>query len=180
MRRTILALSIAVLLASLAACADRGPGAGGGEPGSTSSGLDERRLSIYEAAIRSQIEFRDEKVWIFDRICTDAEGPGDGDGECPDAFSPAEQDALLRALADMPSVRFVEDTEALTQRIFDGKEHGQIVRVGPIVEGDGRVELAASHYCGGLCGGGSVWLVERDEDGWMVTGPVPGHGVWVS
>jgi hypothetical protein len=179
MRRTILALSIVALVIPLAACADRS-GRGGGEPGSTSSSLDERRLGIYEAAIRNQIEFTNENVWILERICTDADGADGGHGECADAFSPAEQDALLRALVDVPEVRFVEHTEALTQRIFEGKEHGQIVRVGPIVERDGRVEVAASHYCGGLCGGGSVWVVERGEDGWTVTGPAPGHGVSIS
>lgn len=179
MRGTTLALSTAVLLVSLAACADPGPSAGG-RPVSTSPGLDARRLGIYEAAIRNQIEFKNEKVWIFDRICSDAEGTGGGQGECLDTFTPAEQDELLRALADVPSVRFVEDTDALTRWIFDGREHGQIIRVGPILERDGHIEVAASHYCGGLCGGGSVWLVEPDEDGWTVDGPAPGHGVWIS
>jgi hypothetical protein len=142
--------------------------------------LDAGRLGIYEAAIRSQIEFVDETVWIFDRICADADGATAAGAECPDAFTPAEQDALLQALADVPHVRFIGDTETLTQRIFDGKERGQIVWVGPVVERDGRFEVAASHYCGGLCGGGSVWVVEREEHGWTITDPAPGHAVWIS
>jgi hypothetical protein len=182
MRRTILTASIAVLLLPLAACTNGRPGSQGGDPSSASSGPDQYRLRIYEAVIRSQIEFGDQRVWVLDRICPNAGrgGAGGGHGKCPEAFSPGEQDALLEALTDVPTVRFVHDTRPLTQRIFDGRRHGQIVRVGPIVERGGRVEVPASHYCGGLCGGGSVWSVERDEDGWTVTGPAPGHGAWVS
>jgi hypothetical protein len=181
MRRTILTLSIAVLLLPLAACADRRPDSDGAIGARRVPVEGHRRLRIYDAVIRSQIEFRNERVWIFDRICPNAGRgrAGGGDGRCPEEFSPAEQDALLEALTDVPSVQFV-DTGRLTERIFDGKEHGQIVRVGPIVERGGRVEVPASHYCGGLCGGGSVWSVERGEDGWTVTGPAPGHGAWVS
>jgi hypothetical protein len=157
MRGTTLALSTAVLLVSLAACADPDPSAGG-RPVSTSPGLDARPLGIYEAAIRNQIEFKNEKVWIFDRICSDAEGTGGGQGECLDAFTPAEQDELLRALADVPSVRFVEDTDALTRRIFDGRERGQIIRVGRSSNG-----MATSRWPRPTTAAG---FAEADRSGW--------------
>jgi hypothetical protein len=173
MRRSMAVLSVSVLLA-LSACAKP---TGRSIGGSTETGVDGRRLGIYEAVIRSQIEFRNENVWIFDRICGGADGAAAPAGPCPDRFSAAEQEAIVTALTEIPHVEFVDATGALTHRIFDGTEHGQIVRVGPIVERDGHVEVEASHYCGNVCAGGSVWAVEPDGDGWRVTGPAPGHGV---
>jgi hypothetical protein len=174
MRRTSIAL---VAFLAAAACARAATPAGGTAP---SPSIDPQRLGIYEAVIRDQIEFKSEHVWIYEQICNDAEGPSSGHGSCPDLFSDDEQAALLAALSDVPDVEFVSDTADLTDRIFNGDIAGQIVRVGPIVERDGGFEVAASHYCGGLCGGGSTWLVRQAGDGWEVTGPAPGHGVWIS
>jgi hypothetical protein len=174
MRRSSIVL--AAFLIATACAKPAAPGAGSGP----SPSIDAERLGIYEAVIRSQIEFDEERVWIYDRICEGAEGPGSAEGTCPDAFSPDEQQALLQALSDVPHVEFVSGTDALTDRIFNGEVTGQIIRVGPIVERDDDVEVAGSHYCGGLCGGGSVWLVREAGDGWEVTGPAPGHGTWIS
>ena len=174
MRRSSIVL-VGFLIAT--ACAKPTAAAGGSGP---SPSIDPERLGIYEAVIRNQIEFKGQHVWIYDQICEDAEGPGRSKGPCPDAFSQDEQEALLQALSDVPRIEFVSETDALTDRIFKGDATGQIIRVGPIVEREGDVEVAASHHCGGLCGGGSTWLVQQADDGWRVSGPAPGHGAWIS
>jgi hypothetical protein len=174
------AIMVCVLILATACAKSPGPApalAGRTEP---SPSIDPQRVGIYEAVVRSQIEFRGEHVWIYDQICEDAEAAGESDGRCPEAFSADEQRALLEALSDVRKVEFVSNTAGLTDRIFDGDVAGQIIRVGPIVERNDRIEVAASHYCGGLCGGGSTWHVRQTADGWEVIGPAPGHGVWIS
>lgn len=174
MRRPMLVFAA---VAVLAGCA-RGQGTAPGGDGSSGVAADPRRLAIYEAVIRDQVEWTGETVWIFERLCADAEGP-DVRGPCPESFTQAERSALSDALADLGRIRFVSQAEPIVDRIFD-EGGGFLVRAGPI-DGDGdRVEVPASHYCGGLCGGGSLWVVERTGEGWDVTGPVPGHGVWIS
>ncbi len=147
-------------------------------PGDGGDGVDQRKIAIYEAVIRAQVEFKEDPVYIYTRLCEKAGDPG-GKQDCPDALSPEEQDALLTALSDYSPLAFVSETGDITDRILGG-EGGQLIHLGPIAEVDGRIQVPGSHYCGGLCGGGSTWVVEETAEGWEVTGPAPGEGVWMS
>ncbi len=174
-----MAHAVAALALAAVVCGRVG-GAVEGTPAPAEGGeVDGRRVAIYEAVIRHEVKFPDQPVAIDIRLCDDAGSPGAG-GSCPGAFTSAEQEALLERLADLPSVEFVEDVETVVDRIFQGGG-GQLVRLGPIIEKKGdEVWVPGSHYCGGLCGGGSVWVVEETDRGWEVTGPAPGAGVWIS
>jgi len=179
MRRS---LAISALLVTLAASCGRLSAEDEPSPGSLAgdespAAIDERRLGIYEAVIRSLVEWKDGPVYVYERLCADAGSPSEH-ASCPGAFSVEEQRALTDALADL-SVTFVADDRPVVEEIFDGGG-GDLIRVGPIAEEDGEVQVPGSHYCGGLCGGGSVWVVEETDAGWKVTGPAPGEGVWIS
>jgi len=175
--RTV-ALVLASLTLSLSGCAEDGtPSGSTGSPT-----VDEARIGVYAAVIRDVIEFRTDPVYVWTELCSSAEGAAFGDDleACPDSLSSSEQEAIASVLAaDVPQLEFVQEAEAIAQDIFD---HGgaELVRLGPIEEVEGRTQVAASHVCGNLCGSGSVWVVEETEDGWAITGPAPGHGVWIS
>lgn len=161
---------------ALAACANETtPSPIGGQPPQ----VDERRVEIYAAVIRDVVEFQDVTVYVWTQICEGADGVGDT-APCPEALTADEQTAVASLLAnEISDVRFVDQTEAVAQGIFDGNG-GELVRLGPITQVDGRVQVPGSHHCGGLCGGGSIWVVEETGGDWRVTGPAPGHGVWIS
>lgn len=174
----VVALVLASFALSLSGCAeDRTPSGSTGSPT-----VDETRVRVYAAVIRDVIEFRAGPVYAWTELCSSAEGAGFGkDPEaCTDSLSSAEQDAISSLLAaDVPQLEFVEEAEAIARDIFD---HGgaELIRLGTIDEVGGRTQVAASHVCGNLCGSGSVWVVEETEEGWTITGPAPGHGVWIS
>jgi hypothetical protein len=125
-------------------------------PAAAGTPIDQRKVDVYEAAIRSLAgtEGWFDPVLIDDRICAGAGDPmSETTDPCTERFLNAEQAALLTALADLPHVAFVHDADRITQRIFDGKLQGAgLLAVGPL-DGDGdRVEVPGEAYCGGLCG----------------------------
>jgi hypothetical protein len=147
-----------------------------------SSAIDERRVGIYEAALRElhSTEGWFDPVIIDERICA---GVGSADAEidhrnCPDWFSAEEQQALLRSLSDLPNVRFTNHAPSITRRIFHEKiKNAGLLLVGPISGWGDRVEVAGSAYCGGLCGHWMTMVIERDEDSWTFTRTVGGVGM---
>jgi hypothetical protein len=168
-----------VFLAVAPACAQSvalssGPG--------RSSVIDERRVGIYEAALRGlhSTEGWYDPLIIDERICI---GAGSADTEidhrnCPDRFSPGEQHALLQALSDLPNVRFTSNAPHITRRIFRGEiENAGLLSLAPISGSGDRVEVAGSAYCGGLCGHWMTMVIERKGDSWKFTGTVGGVGI---
>jgi len=144
----------------------------------TLDGLDAQEVAVYEAVVRSLAEFPKEgTVFIFDHLCTEADKGWDA-GDCTSMLSEEEQAALLHALSDWPSVKFVSQTRQLVKDIFNGKVHGTLIRLGPIAGSGDKLTVPASEYCGGLCGAGGVWVVEQGPNGWSVTGSV--GGTWIS
>lgn len=172
MRRTIVSLlSISVL----SACAESGTTF----DANPSPAVDPRRVEIFAATIRDVIEFKDGPVYVRTEICDNADQAGHF-GPCTDSITAAEQEAIASLLVDeVPEVTFVEDTEAVDEEIFVGA-NVELVRLGQIEEIEGRIQVAAMHNCGNVCGGGSVWILEERSGGWVVTGSAPGHGEWIS
>jgi len=161
---------------TLSACAEGGTPSGGSEP----PAVDARRIEIYGAVIRDVVEFRDGPVYVWTELCDNADAAASRYSPCPDSLMAAEQQAIVSLLADeVAELRFIEDTEAAAGDVFDG-EGGELVRLGPIEEVDGRIQVPAMHLCGNVCGGGSVWVVEETSDGWAVAGSAPGYGEWIS
>jgi hypothetical protein len=175
-RRMILILIAMTVLAG--ACARAVPAGGSGSPVSGDDPVDQRVVDVYAAAIRALVatERWFDPVLIDDRICEEAGDPMGGDDSCLRRFTDAEQGALLVKLSDLPHVEFVADGDAVQRQIFAGKIHGAgLIAVGPIAGSGDRVEVPGEAYCGGLCGHWMTLVVEREPDGWSVsgtTGPV--------
>jgi hypothetical protein len=169
MRRSA-ALAIFALL--LAACANDpvpGPASGPAEPQ-----LDQTRMGIYEGLARElvgteKIEWK--KIVIVSKLCANA-GGAEGPEGCDDAFSAAEQDELARRLGDLGTkVTFVEDPTPLYDEAWmTGPPETLVLRLGTITERGDGVEVGGSYGCGGLCGGGTTYLLEQTADGWEVVG----------
>ena len=102
------------------------------------SRLDQRRMDVYEAAIRGLYDTEGwyDPVIIDKRICADAASTSaDGKDTCRDAFSDEEQQVVVDALSDLPSVRFTSRAHVVRKRILRGSGSAGLLSVGPI---DGR------------------------------------------
>jgi len=168
--RRFASLTIFALL--LAACANDpvpGPAAGNPEPP-----LDETRLGIYESTARELVraeEIEWKKIVIVSRLCENAGGADEPKG-CDDELTIAEQDELARRLGDLgPPITFVEDpTPLYDEDWMTGAPETLVLRLGTISETGDRVEVGGSYGCGGLCGGGTTYLLEEKTGGWEVVG----------
>jgi hypothetical protein len=169
MRRSA-ALTIFALL--LAACAnDPTPGPAAGDP---QPQLDETRLGIYESTARElvgaeKIEWK--KIVIVSRLCENA-GEADVPKGCDDSLTAAEQEVLARRLDDLGTkVTFVEDpTPLYDEDWMTGPPETLVLRLGTITDRGDGVEVGGSYGCGGLCGGGTTYLLEETAGRWEVVG----------
>ena len=173
MKRLAFLVLVALAAVSCGGLRNDGPGSGGAS--TLAPEPDPDRVEIYSKAFRelAGTEGWFDPVLLDERICPDT-GDISGDGEpepCREAFTEAEQAAILSELADLPNVRFVADAERITERIFEGDLQGAGLLSVAEIDGDGdRVEVGGSAYCGGLCGHWMTLVVERGADGWTVTG----------
>ncbi len=170
--RRFAALTIFAL--ALTACADKpapGPAAGPAEPQ-----LDQTRMGIYEGLAREligteKIEWK--KIVIVSKLCANAGGAEAPKG-CDDALTAAEQDDLAQRLGDLgPPVTFVEDpTPMYDEAWMTGPPEMLVLRLGTIADHGAGVEVGGSYGCGGLCGGGTTYLLEETKNPgtWEVTG----------
>jgi hypothetical protein len=160
-----------IALSLVAASCAPGSGAAPG-PGAAPEPRDVgRTAAIYAAAIDEANEHF-EPEWIVPSICEGANEMKAGD------CLPMDTELRAALLNDLgKSYRFLSDPDKKQNDIFDGKG-GTIHRIGPI-EGTGdRVTVPISYYCGGLCAGGRVAVVENRNGTWAVTGTVGGS--WIS
>ncbi|MGH2672352.1 MAG: hypothetical protein ACRDHC_05190 [Actinomycetota bacterium] len=172
-RHAALLVLLALAVVSCGRLADDGPASGGGEPAPEEP--DATRVEIYASAFRALAETEGwfDPVLLDERICPDAGAVG-GMGEpapCTQAFTEAEQAAILFELTDIPNARFVADAKQVEDRIFEGELQGAgLLTVGEI-DGDGdRIEVGGRSYCGGVCAHFMTLVLERGPDGWTVTG----------
>jgi hypothetical protein len=169
MRRSAVLTIFALFLAACANDPVVGPAAGDPEPQ-----LDEIRLGIYESTARElvgaeQVEWK--KIVIVSRLCENAGGADVPEG-CDDELSAPEQDELALRLADLgPPISFVEDpTPLYDEDWMTGAPETLVLRLGTIVESGDGVEVGGSYGCGGLCGGGTTYVLEEKAGSWEVTG----------
>ena len=158
----------------LAACADAAPPTdGGSSPPQPSPEVDEERLGVYSALITelSGAESGDwDRVYVVTDLCDDAAEPSSPKG-CEDSLSAVEQAALREGLS-IDGLRFVDDPTPIYEHEgwFEGRPSEIVLRLGPIVEHDGEVRVGASYGCGGLCGSGTTYVLERRGQEWKVVG----------
>jgi hypothetical protein len=173
--------AIPLLALVLAGCANEpvAPGGDGSEPK-----LDQTRLGVYEALSRELIGaegpgFHWKKIVIVTKLCPNAGEPEEPRG-CGDELSADEQAALSSRLQDLQTpIEFVEDpTPLYDENWLSGQSKTLVLRLGTIsAQGDG-VAVGGSHGCGGLCGGGTTYLLEEKASGWKVVGTT--GGMWIS
>lgn len=96
---------------------------------------------------------------------------------CPDRLSEDEQAAIEAAFPNR-KVHFIEGTDVGGDRVLNSE--AQVAWLGPPMVAKGRIQVVGSEVCGGLCGHGSVWLVEETNGQWQVTGTAPGYGSWIA
>jgi hypothetical protein len=176
MRRTFVFV-VSTLALVLAACTDP-PSTQGASPTPLPSPevepseVDEERLGVYSALITelSGAESGDwHHVYVVTGLCDDAAEPSSPKA-CEDSLTAAEQ-ASLRDRLGIDGLRFVDDPTSIYQQ--EGWLSGPseiVVRLGPIVERDDEVRVGASYLCGGLCGSGTTYVLERRGEEWKVVG----------
>ena len=169
MRRSAVLTIFALFLAACANDPAVGPGSGDPEPQ-----VDETRLGIYESTARElvgaeKIEWK--KIVIVSKLCANA-GGAEGPKGCDDELTAPEQDELALRLSDLgPPITFVEDpTPLYDEDWMTGAPETIVLRLGTIAESGDGVEVGGSFGCGGLCGGGTTYLLEEKTGGWEVVG----------
>jgi hypothetical protein len=167
----LVAVAAVVILSS--GCAERSGPASAPEPS--------RESQVYAAIIRQLVTvdhtFGKEPgfgvIYVLDR-----DSPRAGQGIVPEAdrgtpIAPEVQREIRTSLSDLPPIRFVARREEVVGPMEDGgvvRENGALVTLGPVPEGDRRVEVGAGLYIANLAGTWLTYVVERDGDGWAVTG----------
>ncbi|HWL89734.1 MAG TPA: hypothetical protein VNP90_00065 [Actinomycetota bacterium] len=169
MRRSAVLTIFALLLAACAEDPATGPASGPAEPQ-----VDQTRMSIYESLAREvvgseNIEWK--KIVIVSVLCDNAGGAEVPEG-CDDELSAAEQDELALRLDDLGApISFVEDpTPLYDDDWMTGAPQILVLRLGTIAESGNAVEVGGSYGCGGLCGGGTTYVLEERTGGWEITG----------
>jgi hypothetical protein len=149
---------------------------------STATDVDEAdEVAIYSAVIR-RIYTHDDTfggtlnaptVYV---VSTTDDGAGDPDIERsePRSISPAVQEGVVEALADLPADFFwVEDAADVLLEADTGavNDDGVIVTLGNIhEEEDGSALVSGSIYIASLAAGGQTYIVEKIDDAWQITG----------
>ncbi|MGH2651335.1 MAG: hypothetical protein ACRDHK_09010, partial [Actinomycetota bacterium] len=110
-------------------------------------------------------------IFVVDRI-----DPGAGDPEDTsdrgEQLSEDEKRLIRDRLSDLP-IEFVSDEDEVVIPVEDGggvERNGVVVTLGPIPEGEQRVEVPASLYAGPLAGTWLTYVLEFQEGEWKVTG----------
>jgi hypothetical protein len=186
MRRTLVLL---LTLAAVSGCADRpaGPASGGGSSsGSAPSPIPSpdgpARVDLVEAGLRAVLGPHGEgTLFVMTRLCwtTMFREHEACDGELTDQ----EMDILAERLDRVADeIRFYPTYEDIPegQQPIDGYR-SVIAWVGPPEpQEDGSYWIEAGETCGGLCGHGSVYVLELRDGRWVSTGMAPGFGSWIS
>jgi hypothetical protein len=174
--RQIAVILVGVALA-LAACGgeDSRPAT---ETGGPPVDLDARAVAVYSAVVR-QLVLKDHTFGKaespFERVFIDVRLDGDRNADPPtgERLTAEEQEAILRELADLPPVEFVEDPDSVIVG-EDGCAHvegnGVLITLGPISGGSTRVTVPNDMFFACLGGQWLTYVLERAENDWRVTG----------
>ena len=149
---------------------------------------DARIVAIYSTIIRQLVTkdhtFGDEES-PFDRVFIDVRidgGAGNSDASPPTGatLSAEDQAAILRELADLPPVEFVENPDSVIvgkNRCPHVKGDGVLITLGPISGDSERVTVPNDMFFACLGGLWITYVLENEDGHWRVTGTEGGIGI---
>jgi hypothetical protein len=183
MRRILFTLGLVAAL--LTACADPSTPGGGSSVSPTSSdgttsaspapSESSPRLAVYETLIRYLVDPEgSQPIYVLSDLCFQL--MKSDDVNCPEHLSSEEQQELTVRLQDLGDIVFRshDDPGPSPDEVF------QEILLGPIVEKPDGLRVEGGSVCGGLCGTGSVYVLEATEDGYQVTGKDDQYGTWIA
>jgi hypothetical protein len=185
--RRIGALLAATVLA-LAACggaAETGPTTDSSSP---TAEPDARAVAVYSAIIRQLVTkdhtFGDDES-PFDRVFIDVridDGAGDPGAQPPTGprLTADEQAAILRELADLPRVEFVQDPDSVVvgeKSCAHVKGNGVLITLGRISGGSQRVTVPNDLFFACLGGQWLTYVLESAKGDWQVVGTKGGIAI---
>jgi hypothetical protein len=140
------------------------------------------RVQIYATLVRHFAGVEQQQwteIVVLSQLCDQAGHPVGAPDTCPDRLTDEEQSQLASQLVDLaPLVRFVDDKTLNQFQIeWTETEPHLLVRLGPIEAANGQVHVGADMACGGTCGVGAEFTLERVSAGWEVTNTM---GVFVA
>lgn len=159
------AYCIALIGLALVACGTKTDGGDDGTVTATpspSGWAAQDQAEIYRAVIGDNVK----APWIYDRVCGNAGGnPSQSAGTC-DPMD-AEVQAALQQL--IPEAKFTSEFAKIDRQIMEGGG-GILWRLGPVQGVGDQAKVSASYYCGSLCAGGVIHVIERVDGRWQETG----------
>jgi hypothetical protein len=186
MRRIGAILAAAALpLAACGGAEETGPTT---ESSSPTAEPDARTVAVYSAIIRQLVTkdhtFGDDES-PFDRVFIDVhidDGAGDPDDHPPTGprLTAEEQAAILRELADLPRVEFVENPDSVIvgeKNCAHVKGNGALITLGPISGDSERVSVPNDLFFACLGGQWLTYVLESAEGEWQVVGNEGGIGI---
>jgi hypothetical protein len=102
---------------------------------------------------------------------------------CEGSLTDEEQASLADRLAGVADeIRFYPSYDDIPEGEAPIDRPGGVVAwVGPPEERpNGDYWIEAGETCGGLCGHGSIYVLELQGERWVSTGTAPGAGSWIS
>jgi hypothetical protein len=172
------AASVALAAALLAGCGERQESSQDPEafgPGDLTPA--EREAFVYAAVIRHMTAEEGQSsgfpvIFVLDQA---VEGASKVEGEAG-ARTPISSEVQIRVqeeLALLPPIRFVADRDEVIGTTRDETQvqnGGILITLGPVPEGDDRLEVEASSYIAALAATWQTWVLERHGLRWQVTG----------
>ena len=178
-----LSFALAAAVALVGSCTDSAPTPGRNEAsapsvrptGSPTVAGGDRRVGVYEAMIRELVreKERDAPIAVNAEVCSYLRGGRSGG--CSDRIVRAEQDVLATRLQDLGQVVFVDGLGGTSE---EGVR--RLTLLGPIIDTPDGLRVEGGYWCGPLCAGGNMYIVERTDSGYEVVGQDRSYGSWVS
>ena len=166
----LIALSLALILSTLTACATPAP---------TLSEDDQDQAAIYAAVVR-QLYMVDHTfgkppnfpVVYLPRATDDRVGDPRSTEAKSSILAELVQEAIVAALDNLPAeFIWIDDRDEVPMDRGGIEGNGAIITLGNIyLQEDGSVQVAASIYIANMAAGGMTYIVERVDGVWQVVG----------
>ena len=172
-----LALALTLAAALVAGCGETEQSSPGPDLGPEDLTPAEREAFVYAAVIKHMTSEEGQSsgfpvIFVLDHAVEGASSPDGGTG----ARTPISSEVQIRVqeeLALLPPIRFVADGDEVIGTPRDETEvrdGGILITLGPVPEGNDRLEVEASSYIAALAATWQTWVLERHGLRWQITG----------